>query len=213
MNATDLVILAVLAISMLFGLLRGFVSEVLSLVCWIAAFWVAWMFGDTVAALYGGWVRQPAARIIAGYVTCFLGVLVIGALAGWLAHKLIDRGGLRGGDRFLGMLFGMARGCLLVTFAVLMLGFTPLPREAAWWQQSTLLPVFAGGAGWVAQALPPEVTHYLEIGGKSLPALSGVPISTLQRAADALAAPAGAASVPSVAPASVRATGHGPARG
>ncbi|MBS0382930.1 MAG: CvpA family protein [Proteobacteria bacterium] len=212
MNAADLAILAILALSTLFGLLRGFVSEVLSLACWIAAFWAAWMFGDKVAAFYGGWLQQPAARIIAGYVTCFLGVLVIGALAGWLVHKLMDRGGLRGGDRFLGMLFGLARGVVLVTFAVLMLGFTPLPAEAAWWRQSTLLPAFAGGAAWVAQELPPEVTHYLEIGGKTLPALSEVPISTLQRAADSLAVPAGAASASSVAPASARAAGHDPAR-
>lgn len=213
MNAADLVILAVLAVSLLFGLLRGFVSEVLSLVCWIAAFWIAWMFGDKVAAFYGGWLQQPTARIIAGYVTCFLGVLIVGALLGWLAHKLMDRGGLRGGDRLLGMLFGIARGIVLVTFAVLMLGFTPLPREAAWWRQSTLLPVFESGAGWVAQALPPEVTHYLEIGGKTLPALSAIPISTLRRATDPLVAPAGASTVPSAAPMSARATGHDPARG
>lgn len=213
MNTADLAILAVLAISLLFGLLRGFVSEVLSLLCWIAAFWVAWKFGDKVAAFYGAWLQQPTARIIAGYVTCFLGVLVVGALLGWLAHKLMDHGGLRGGDRFLGMLFGLARGLVLVTFVVLMLGFTPLPREAAWWRQSTLLPVFENGAGWVAQALPPEVTHYLEIGGKSLPALSEVPISTLQRAAKQLAVPAGASTAPSTAPASVRASGHDPMRG
>lgn len=212
MNAADLAILAVLAVSMLSGLLRGFVSEVLSLACWIAAFWVAWMFGDKVAAFYGAWLQQPAARIIAGYVTCFLGVLIVGALAGWLAHKLMDRGGLRGGDRFLGMLFGLARGCVLVIFAVLMLGFTPLPRESAWWRQSTLLPLFENGAGWVAQALPPEVTHYLEIGGKSLPALSEVPISTLQHAARSLTTPAGATTAPTAPSASVRAAGHDPAR-
>ena len=80
MNGADIAILAVLAFSMLFGLLRGFVSEVLSLVCWVAAFWAAWMFGDRVAAFYGGWLGQPTARIIAGYVTCFLGVLVVGAI-------------------------------------------------------------------------------------------------------------------------------------
>ncbi len=213
MNTADILILAVLALSMLFGLWRGFVGEVLSLVCWVAAFWAAWMFGDQIAAFYGDWLQQPAARIIAGYVTCFLGVLAVGALLGWMARKLMDHGGLRGGDRFLGMLFGLARGLVLVTFVVLMLGFTALPRETAWWRQSLLLPVFENGAGWVAQALPPEVTHYLEIGGKSLPALSGVPISTLQRAVDGLAVPAGAATAPTAASASARATGHDPARG
>lgn len=194
MNAADLVILAVLGLSMLFGLWRGFVSSVLSLVCWIAAFWAAWMFGDRVAVLYGGWLQQPAARIVAGYVTCFLGVLFVGALVGWLAHKLMDRGGLRGGDRLLGMLFGLARGLLLVIFAVAMLGFTPLPREASWWHQSRLLPVFGNGAAWVAQALPVEVTRYLEIGGKSLSSLREIPISTVQQAVRKTVDPASAGS-------------------
>jgi membrane protein required for colicin V production len=213
MNAADILILAILALSMLFGLWRGFVGEVLSLACWVAAFWAAWMFGDRVAAFYGGWLSQPAARIIAGYVTCFLGVLIVGALIGWLSHKLMDRGGLRGGDRFLGTLFGLARGLVLVTFVVLMLGFTALPREAPWWRHSQLLPAFGNAAGWMAQALPPEVTHYLEIGGKSLPALTKAPISTLQRAADRLAAPAAAATTSTASPAPSQATGHDPARG
>lgn len=184
MNAADIAILAVLALSTLFGLMRGLVSEVLSLVCWVAAFWAAWAFGNEVAQLYGGWLHEPAARIIAGYVTCFIGVLIVGALIGWAVHKLMSQGGLRGGDRLLGMLFGLARGLLLVTFAVLMLEFTVIPHSAAWWRQSILLPAFENGAGWVAAQLPPEVTHDLELGRKSLPALSRVPISAAQRVVD-----------------------------
>jgi membrane protein required for colicin V production len=190
MNAADILILVVPALSMLFGLWRGFVISVLSLLCWIAAFWVAWAFGDRVAGFYGRFLQEPAACLIAGYLTCFLGVLVVGALLGWMVRKLIDRGGLGGGDRFLGMLFGLARGLLLVTFAVLMLGFTAVPREAAWWRQSMLLPAFENGATWFAGRLPPDVTRYLEIGGKSLPALPRIPISPGEKAAGPLAEPA-----------------------
>lgn len=200
MNTADLVILAVLALSMLFGLWRGFVSEVLSLACWIAAFWVAWAFGDEVAAFYGGFLREPTACIIAGYLTCFLGVVVVGALLGWMVRRLLSHGGLRGGDRFLGLLFGMARGLLLVTFAVLMLGFTPLPRTAAWWRQSALLPAFESGAAWVATRLPPAVARYLEIGGQALPALSRVPISTPEKQAGEPAASAAPGRAPDHSP-------------
>ncbi|HJP98465.1 MAG TPA: CvpA family protein, partial [Rhodanobacteraceae bacterium] len=202
MNAADILILAVLALSMLFGLLRGFVSTVLSLLCWIAAFWIAWAFGAEVAEFYGGFLAEPAARLIAGYLTCFIGVLIVGALIGWLVRKLMDRGGLRGADRFLGLLLGLARGLLLVTCAVLILGFTALPREANWWRQSLLLPSFENGAVWFAARLPPGVTQYLEIGGKSLPALSKAPISAVQH--------------PAAEPASsnaIRAPGHGPVHG
>ncbi|MGH8125075.1 MAG: CvpA family protein [Rhodanobacteraceae bacterium] len=214
MNAADIAILAVLALSMLFGLVRGFVSEVLSLVCWVAAFWVAWAFGAEVAGFYSGWLHNPTACIVAGYVTCFVGVLVVGAMIGWAVHKLMNHGGLRGGDRFLGLLFGLARGVLLVTFVVLMLGFTAVPGKASWWRQSTLLPTFEAGAGWFAQALPPEVTRYLELGGRSLPALSRTPISDVRHAAHRLADPAasGSTAVPA-AGVSGRAVQHGPGRG
>lgn len=210
MNVADILILAVLALSVLFGLLRGFVSEVLSLVCWVAAFWVAWAFGSQVADFYASWLHEPAARLVAGYVTCFVGVLVVGALVGWMVHRLMAHGGLRGGDRFLGMLFGFARGVVLLTFVVLMLGFTTAPRSG-WWRQSMLLPPFQDGAGWLAGALPPDVTQHLEWGGRSLSALSEIPISTLQRAAHQLARPAGAASTGArVTPAASSATAGSP---
>lgn len=202
MNAADILILAVLALSMLFGLLRGFASTVLSLSCWIAAFWVAWAFGAQVAVFYGGFIGEPAGRLVAGYLTCFIGVLVVGAVIGWLVRKLLDHGGLRGGDRLLGLLFGLARGLLLVTFAVLILGFTALSREAGWWRQSLLLPSFEGGASWFAARLPAGVTRYLEIGGKSLPVLSKAPISAMQNVGSQPASSS-----------AVRAPGHGPVHG
>jgi membrane protein required for colicin V production len=141
-------------------------------------------------------------------------VLIAGALIGWVLRKLMNVGGLRGGDRFLGMLFGLARGLLLVTFVVLMLGFTATPREAAWWRQSALLPAVANGAGWFARQLPPEVNHYLEMGRRSLPALSEAPISAVRQAARKLTGPAaaGSAATPSSS-ASSRALGHGPKHG
>lgn len=214
MSPADIAILAVLGLSVLIGLWRGFVAEVLSLVCWIAAFWVAWAFGAQVAQFYGAWLHEPTARIVAGYATCFAGVLIVGALAGWGLRKLMNASGLRGGDRFLGMLFGLARGVLLVTFVVLMLGFTAAPREATWWRQSTLLPAFENGAGWFARQLPPQVNRYLEMGGQSLPALSEAPISAVQRAARQMVDPgvAGSAALPAPS-ASSRAVERGPKHG
>lgn len=183
MNDADYIILAVLGLSVLFGLLRGFVAEVISLVCWVAAFWVAWLFGQQVADWYGQWLHDPVARIVAGYMTCFLAVLAAGSLIGWGLRKLIRSGGLSGGDRFLGMLFGFARGLLLVIVVVWMLAFTPASAEP-WWRQSSLLPQFAHGAGWLSDHLPPDVAQYmrngqqvLHEGAAALPKVQGAPIS------------------------------------
>ena len=195
MDNADIVILAILALSILFGLWRGFVAEVLSLVCWVAAFWVAWMFGDAVAGWYGQWLHQPVARIIAGYLTCFLGVLVVGALLGWLLRKLIRGTGLSGPDRMLGMMFGLVRGVLLIFVIVLVIDLTPM-AAAPWWQHSQLVPQFSQGAGWLSAQLPPEASRYMQSGEealqtarKTLPTVPGAPISLPHRASSGAIAP------------------------
>ena len=211
MNVADIVILAVLLVSVLIGLMRGLVGEVLSLARWIAAFWIAFVFGAQVGEIYGQWLHEPAERIVAGSITCFVGVLIVGGLIAWAVRRMITWSGLRLGDSFLGMAFGLARGLLLVTFVVLMLSFTPVPREVAWYQQSTLLPAFQNGATWLAGALPAEVTHYMEVGGKSLPAAHTIPISTVEQAARQLAHP-GTPS-PAAAGTAGHDAGHGPTGG
>lgn len=174
MNWADYCILAVLALSVLIGLWRGLISEVMALACWAAAFWVAWMFGDKLAALFSS-IEVPSVRLLLGYGLCFLGVLVAGALVAFVLRKLVAGSGLSGTDRLLGMMFGLARGVLLILLAVLLLGFTPFPRDP-WWQQSRLLPGFQNGAEWLAVRLPDNVTRHLDYRGLlTLPALQGRP--------------------------------------
>lgn len=191
MNAADIIILAILALSVLFGLMRGFVAEVLSLACWIAAFAVAWLFGDAVAGWYEPWLREPFARIIAGYLTCFVGVLVVGAILGWILRRLIRSSGLSGADRLLGMLFGLARGVLLVLVIVAVLNFTPL-AGAGWWDRSMLLPGFQQCAGWLSAHLPADASRYVQNGERALrsgrQALSALPVAPIS--VSRLAAPA-----------------------
>jgi membrane protein required for colicin V production len=160
MNWIDFTILGVLALSVLVGLWRGLVSEVLSLVAWVAAFWVAWTFGPVVAAHFEHSISLPAARILLGYGLCFAVVLIVGALLRFVVRRLLSGIGLGGLDRLLGMVFGFARGVLLVTLAVFLASFTGLTREAGW-QRSLLLPQFAGVAAWLGDRVPESVRRYL----------------------------------------------------
>ncbi len=160
MNWVDYAILAVLALSVLIGLMRGLVTEVLALVIWVAAFWTAWALGPTVAAYFRGHVGLPSARIIIGYGLCFLAVLLLGALLRFAVSRLVEGTGLSGTDRLLGMVFGLVRGAFLVTLCVLLLGFTPFTRDP-WWQRSQLLPTFESASGWLARQLPATVQRYL----------------------------------------------------
>jgi membrane protein required for colicin V production len=160
MNWADYCIVIALVLSVLMGLWRGFIGEVIALACWVLAFWVAWTFGAQLAAQFTS-ITLPSARLLLGYAICFIGVLIAGALIGFLMRKLVATSGLSGSDRMLGMVFGLVRGLAIVTIAVLILKFTPLPQDP-WWKESKLLPTFENGAVWLTTKLPPEVTHYLD---------------------------------------------------
>jgi membrane protein required for colicin V production len=159
-NWADYVILGVLFLSVLIGLVRGLISEVLSLVIWVAAFWLAWLFGPTVASYLEGSVSLPTARMAIGYGTCFVVVLLLGAVVRFLIGRLVSGTGLGGVDRLFGMMFGLARGVLIVSAVVFMLGFTPLPGQPLW-RESTMIPQFAAPAAWLGQQIPANVRDYM----------------------------------------------------
>jgi len=161
MNWADYAILAVLALSVLMGLWRGFIGEVMALVCWVLAFWVAWTFGPTLAERFSASISTPSVRVLLAYALCFITVLIAGAIVAFLVRKLVEGSGLSGSDRLLGMVFGLVRGFALVTLVVLLMGFTPFRRDP-WWNESRLLPNFEAGARWLSDRLPAEVSKYLE---------------------------------------------------
>lgn len=218
MNWADYAIAAVIAISVLVGLFRGLVAEVLSLAIWIGSVWVAWAFGPDVAAYFDHSIHTPQLRLVAGYGLCVVGVLIAGALVNMIFHRLVTRAGLTGPDRALGVLFGFARGVLLVALMVFLLGFTAVVREP-WWRQSLLLPQFQGVAIAVGHYLPASTGRYLHPSPEMSDSLSrlkaganAADLSGVRRLIDAQAAtlrgqlpaptsPAPAASSPATAPA------------
>jgi len=143
----DWAIIAIIAVSSLISLSRGFVKEALSLLTWIIAGVVAWMFGGALSEHLGEWIETPSARVIAACALLFIVTLLVGALVNYLIGELIRVTGLSGTDRLLGMVFGAARGGLLVVVLVGLLSLAPVQQDP-WWQQSTLLPHFLMVADW-----------------------------------------------------------------
>lgn len=143
----DWAFIAIIAVSSLISLSRGFVKEALSLLTWIIAGAVAWMFGGALSQHLGGWIETPSARVIAACAILFVVTLLVGALINYLIGELIRVTGLSGTDRFLGMVFGAARGGLLVVVLVGLLSLAPV-QEDPWWRQSALLPHFLMVADW-----------------------------------------------------------------
>lgn len=143
----DWAIVAIVIVSSLISLKRGFVKEALSLLTWIVAGVVAWMFGGALSIHLTEFISTPSARVIAACALLFVATLLVGALVNFLLGELIRVTGLSGTDRFLGMAFGAARGGLLVVVLVGLLSLAPV-QEDLWWRESTLVPHFLMVADW-----------------------------------------------------------------
>lgn len=160
MNWVDIVILAVIGLSVIVSLFRGFLREVLSLLIWVLAAWLAFRFAAPLAGRLEPWIDLPSARAILAFAGIFVLVLVVGGLVNYLLGKLVESTGLSGTDRMVGALFGAVRGVAIVMVAVVLAGFTPFPEDP-WWKASRLLPGFERLASWAVSRAPDNLSGYL----------------------------------------------------
>lgn len=154
----DIILLGALLVSALLGLWRGLIVEVMSLVSWAAAFVMAVMFGERVEPLLAGLIESPGLRTAIAHIGVFLLTLVAGGALTWLLSRLIEKTGLSGTDRMLGLGFGLLRGAAFGVACVLVLGLTPVPRSPAW-SESSMVGVLMPGAEWLRQQLPASVAE------------------------------------------------------
>lgn len=164
MTGIDWVLLAIVAVSALFGLMRGFVGVAASLAAWVLAGWAAFRFGAGVALMLARDGQPSAGHLFAGYALSFMGVLLVVGLVGWLLRHAVKSVGLSGVDRALGLALGTVRGAFVASALVLLLGLTSLPREPQW-QASQVVPVFVPGALWLRGWLPEWVAQQVDFGG------------------------------------------------
>ena len=136
LSITDWFLLGVLAASMLMGLWRGLVYEVLSLAGWVTAFFLAqWLATDVIAWI--PFVQGAAASVqyAVGFAVVFVASLFVSAFLSWLIKKVIESVGLRPVDRVLGGAFGLARGVVLLLALTVVLQLTGMSHND-WWQSA-----------------------------------------------------------------------------
>ena len=114
LNVTDLVILFVIGSSGIISLFRGFTKEFLSLLLWIFAFFAAVGFEGYVTPKIIEIVGNPEASKIIASVLIFLVSIVIGGFLTNLISRIVKWSGMSGFDKFMGVLFGVSRGLIVI---------------------------------------------------------------------------------------------------
>lgn len=160
LNGFDYVILGVIVVSALIGLIRGFVREVLSLVSWIAAFWLAFTYASTTSAYFERYLDAPALQIAAAFTVLFIGGLLVLTIVSFLIYRMLSISGVSGTDRMLGAMFGLFRAAVIIAGFLLVAGVTPLPEEP-WWRESLLTKQFQPLALLLRDLLPAAIAQQL----------------------------------------------------
>ncbi len=159
----DYIIITIIAISMVISLLRGFVRESLALAGWILAVWVSFLYMHAMGIFLDPYLNIPPSLLsLVSFALLFILTLILAALVSNLIATLVDRTGLSGTDRAIGMFFGIARGIIIVGILILLAGFTLVPQDP-WWNESVLIPHFQQLANMMKDFLPPHIAekiHY-----------------------------------------------------
>lgn len=141
MTTVDLILAAIVLLSMLFGAIRGFLRESVALLGWLVGLWLAWRYGHLLYPYLGGALAGTELQSWVARGIVLLTVVVAAWLVGGLLSYLVQRSGLTVGvDRLLGGVFGLVRGAVIVGFSV-MLGKAAQLDGEPWWKSSRLLPL------------------------------------------------------------------------
>jgi membrane protein required for colicin V production len=148
----DYAILAIIGISTFISLIRGFVKEALSLVAWIGAFFVASNFYANLANLFTN-ITDEFLRNAAAATILFIATLVLAALVNYIISQLVNKTGLSGTDRLLGLVFGALRGVLIVSALLFFMDAFTSVSTKPWWQESELVHEFKFVIEWFFEYL------------------------------------------------------------
>lgn len=163
MTAFDFAVIAIFLLSLLLGLWRGLVYEVLSLLGWPLAFVLSRVFAAGVAPLLP---VQDTVRLAAAYALVFIAALIVWGILVWLVSRLIKAIGLGWLDRILGGIFGIVRGGLVVLVLVWLAGLTQMP-EQPFWRNAQASRVTENIALWSKVWLPDNIAQRIRYGTRS----------------------------------------------
>lgn len=146
LNWADWSLIVIIVLSILVSIQRGMTREILSVLTWVGAFVISYVFGEKLATLMDDLIKTPSLRTTIAMVSLFALTLIVGAMLNHVLSDMLKKTGLTGTDRILGSGFGFLRGIILVVALLLFVqsSFSLDP----WWKQSLLIPKFVNLGVW-----------------------------------------------------------------
>jgi membrane protein required for colicin V production len=157
----DYVVFGVILVSVAVSVWRGLVREVVSLLSWLVALWVAARYSVVFSEWLPAAIPNPSVRYIISFLVLFLVTVIVLELFGVLLARLLRAAGLGFVDRALGAVFGLARGALLAWILTLLGGLTSLPQQS-WWRESLFAPPLQAAVLAARPLLPLEIAKRLK---------------------------------------------------
>ncbi len=173
LNWIDNIILIVFFFSVVAGLMRGLIREVISLLSWVAAFIIAVIFSSKLAATFtsspdvqsaisnattsiGVNAAQPVSMFSVGvsFIILFVGTLVIGSIINSFMSRAVERQGISFANRLLGSVFGLMRGFIIVMVGIFLVQLSPIQQQP-YWSQSQFVNAFQPAVQWFGNIVQP----------------------------------------------------------
>jgi membrane protein required for colicin V production len=173
MNLADYLVIAAVVVSAIIGGVRGFLREAIALVTLVLALFLAWHFADVLEPHLGGLLSKPPTSTWAARTIIFVLVILLGMVVAWMLGYFVRLSLFSGTDRFLGFVFGLFRGIVLLGVFCILGQLLRLDSET-WWKKSRLIPYGEG----VANGLRAIVGEQMLKHGASLSASTNLPASS-----------------------------------
>ena len=162
MTSFDYAVIVIISLSVIVSIMRGLLKEVLAILGWVVAFYVAKTYSIQILPLMPVEIPSNALRMLASFLVLFVATLIVSSLLAIALASIFKKMNLGWLNRLLGVFFGLARGVMIVGIIVFLAGLTSIPQDARWRNAMFSAPLEAlvvSAKPWLASNMAPYIKY------------------------------------------------------